>query len=352
MAERNPLTCHYGTTQGRIKPSVFRCLDGEHVYVLGNEFQIPEDVGLGDYVQISQELDLTGIHVLKIDLGFWQPKDLPIRRDIGGHAGDPDYVPTASLIRSNVFPQAMFPTRIGIPTTWSKTRQPYFIQANSILRVEVNGVPEDINFIAAAPPVGYSAHAVADIINAQAINFSASVEDYPADPYIHLVGTGTGYPNTIEVVQASLNPLEDANSVLAFYQKTAEILAADTAIYGGDNLSAIQGIDCHFTQNDLLKLIKIENASITENNGYNRIVHVLNESTAILQTPIEAEAAGFTAHLVGVMWQFKIVIDSWVGYETTFWPGAKILSNDVGVNVSKLTGVHPVTFRLELIETI
>jgi hypothetical protein len=349
MAERNPLTNRFGLSQGRLKPSTFRCLDGgEYAFILGDELQNPVDVNIGDNILVKQDLDLTGVDVIRVDLGFLQPLTMPEARDVAGHNPGTGYIYTASLVKANVFPASLFPERIGHPKTFNAIKQPYAIVAGSTLRVAIDGVNEDIVFAVGGSK---TAQEVVTVINGLATNFTASVENSPADPYILLTADGSNYPENIEVVTIPGNPDLDANTELGFYQKVARPLASNTAIYGGDNLSAISGVDCLFTTADLYKPIEITGAVNVSNNGYNRVIHILsNGSIGVLEDEVIAEGPGFSAELIGALWKFSILVGTWTGFSTTFWRGAQILSNDIAVNVSKMTGTNTVTFKLELIQ--
>lgn len=82
MSDLNPFVAKYGISQGRIKPRFYTPTDGEYVFVLGSEDPDMYDMKVGDYVEVHQDLDMTGINLIRLDTGFIQPESMPDRRDI------------------------------------------------------------------------------------------------------------------------------------------------------------------------------------------------------------------------------------------------------------------------------
>jgi hypothetical protein len=126
----------------------------------------------------------------------------------------------------------------------------------------------------------------------------------------------------------------------------------DTRVfYGGDDLSAIIAPDADFTAADAELPIRITGASHPGNNFVNFISSVQSASLAILRYAVVDEPVGFDAVILGALWKAEILIDDVMQFSVIGERDKTTLTNDIAVNVSKLTGTHKVGFRLELVTT-
>lgn len=120
--------------------------------------------------------------------------------------------------------------------------------------------------------------------------------------------------------------------------------------YGADDLSAIVALDADFVASDAGLHLEISGCTThPANNGTNYIESVQSPTLAILKHPILEEPVGFDAKLYGAAWKMSILVDDAVQFSTLGQRGKKVLTNDVAVNVSKLSGTHKLAFRLELV---
>lgn len=122
--------------------------------------------------------------------------------------------------------------------------------------------------------------------------------------------------------------------------------------YGGDNLSAIIAPDGALTDADAGLPIKIYNAVNPINNFVNFITTVQSSEVATLRYAIVDEGPGFDAAIVGAEWRATVYVDSTVQYTIVPERGRALYTHDIAVNVSKLTGMHRLGFKLELLPDV
>jgi hypothetical protein len=122
--------------------------------------------------------------------------------------------------------------------------------------------------------------------------------------------------------------------------------------YGGDDLSAIIAPDGNFTEADAGLPLRIAGATNPINNFVNFITSVQDSNTAILKYGVASEGPGFDAFIVGALWKAEVRIDTTLCYSHTPDNGKKLLTNDIAVNVSKLSGVHRVKFAISLVSAL
>lgn len=122
--------------------------------------------------------------------------------------------------------------------------------------------------------------------------------------------------------------------------------------YGGDDLSAIIAPDGNFTEEDAGLPLRIQGASEPLNNFVNFISSVQSATTAILKYGVVSEGPGFDAYIVGALWKMEVRIDDTLCYTHTPANGKQLLTNDIAVNVSKLSGDHRVKFAMSLVSAL
>ena len=76
--ELDAFTCRLGLGQGRIQPTTVSPAAGEFVFVLGeDEPGCKFEFTPGDYAVIVQDMDLSGVDLIRAQLIFRVPGDLP-----------------------------------------------------------------------------------------------------------------------------------------------------------------------------------------------------------------------------------------------------------------------------------
>ena len=349
----NPFVHKYAYTQGRLRPTGWTPVDGEYVYVLGDEDLASYTLKFDDYIYIRQELDLTDINYLRVNSRIVQPT-MPVARNVAQNGSG---VYTATLQRGHIIESLdlrtnAFATMVH-PGSETELREPYNILADSVLRIEVDGGGDvDIQFPSSPPVLTLTAADVVGIINnALTVAGSAALAQVGADttdPTVVVTADGVGNTATFEVKEYP-GPEADANARLGFFKKTAEALATDTKIYGGDDLSAIIAPDGAFTQDDVGQPLVVSGATTAvSNNVMNHIAAVLSPTRAVLRIGIEDEPAGFDAFIRSCLWELSVHVDDEEIVAKRVRSGRVVDTDDIGANVSKLSGLHEVLFRLQL----
>ena len=350
MAQNNPFIHAYGARQGRIQPTGWTPTDGEYVYVLGDEDLASYDFRFTDYVEVSQDLDLTGVNMLRVDSRIVQPT-MVVTRNVAINAA---LASTATLKRGEILESLNLRTNsLAVqvnPGSETQLKEPFNILAGSYLRVEVDGGGDvDIQFPASPPVLALTAAEVVARINTGlgATAALAQVGHDTTDPSVIITADSTGMLATFEVKDY---PGLDANDQLGFFQKTARPISTDTAIYGGDDLSAILAPDANFAAVDIGLPLKIIGATTDpDNNSTNRIAAVLNATTATLCTQITNEPVGFDANILASLWAISLHVSGTEVFSKQVSSNKTVDTDDIAANVSKLTGTHEVLFRLQLL---
>lgn len=329
------LIAYYGTQQGRISPTRFPPTDGAYAYTLGSDHEaLPINAEPGDYIQIEQSIDLTGINVLRFNSRLAQAFNAPTGASFPSCTIQRTEVTEIYDWRTQAYGTAVHP---AVQTT---VGEPYDVIDNSVLRVSVDGTPQDI--ILSAVTDLLTAAQVVSRINAAITGAVAQIGPNADDPTVILSANSTGRSATIEVLSHAL-PAGDANDRLFFYQKAT----APTAVYGGDDLSAIISPTDAFTSSLIGQQLSISGAA-PANNGSHHVIGVPTPRIAIVGSALTTEGAGFTCTSPTLRWQASVAIDGTPQLTITPEPATPLRSNDFAVNVSKLSGSHTVRFRWEL----
>jgi len=78
MAELSPFELRLGTGQGRIRPAHGAPASGSYAFVLGDDDELRlAKFAAGDYAQVVQDVDLTGLDFVRAVLGFRAPAEAP-----------------------------------------------------------------------------------------------------------------------------------------------------------------------------------------------------------------------------------------------------------------------------------
>jgi len=154
-------------------------------------------------------------------------------------------------------------------------------------------------------------------------------------------------PSIVPLAMAITSPRVMVGDVLNFWDPTKPL---------GDTLLAVisNTVDA-FTNLDLHRIIRVAGATNPGNNGDKRVTGTLSPQIAIVDAGIVADENPLgggtgTASLVGARWRASITV---AGVERAFvveYPGRDVIRVDLQAHVSKLAGVQPVRFRLELQE--
>lgn len=337
--EKDPLTYAYGAQQGRVPLSI-TVFNKSHAYVLGHETLQDFPYRHGDYVELIQNVDLGSTPLLTFAADIMQP-DLPTERTVSGHYVGETWVPTAYLWRGNAF-------GAFAPFVYSQIYAPFSIGAGDTLRVRINNgsglVTKDVVFVGG----DYSASELVAELNSK-LDGEAVASVYGTDldySRVKIAAVGTGNTASIEIRSAVGS---DANDHLDFHKKIGSVPYPDTAFYGGDDLTLLVAPHGNFTAADVNQPLSITGASNPFNNTCTSIIKVLSATQVLLADSLFAETAGFAAVIPGCLWEFSVLIDTWKALSIIRPPSRRVYANNFSVNVSKLTGTHPVTFRLELI---
>jgi hypothetical protein len=330
MAEKTPLSYDYSIGQGRLEPTVVNTFDGKWMYILGHVAQIPYDLLYGDYIEISQDLDLTSINTVWASANIIQPNIQAGRSLVD-----------AELKRSEVLP-------VSQPTTYSKIVGHFNIPAGSKLRIEVDGTGDvDAEFTTGGI---YTAAEAATIIDAAITgsNGESYASGDSGSEVVYIRSKSTGIGATIEV-KTYPGPGDDANDRMDFHKKVARPLVTDTKIYGGDDLSAIIAAGANFTEADIGLPVQISGAATPGNNFVNHIAGIVDSETAILKYSIVDEPPGFSAVIASSLWKFSLHIDSWEAASVLLDRSRELMTTDIAANVSKIETTATVKLRMELL---
>jgi hypothetical protein len=152
-------------------------------------------------------------------------------------------------------------------------------------------------------------------------------------------------------MDATLSPPAELDELTGNFLNSATLdgVYGTRIAYGGDDLSAIIAPDANFTEADSELPVRISGATNPGNNIVNFILSVQSPTLAILQYAVVDEVEGFDAVILGALWKASIRIDDSEVFSTLGERDRKLLTNDIAVNVSKLSGLHKVGFRLELV---
>lgn len=336
MAEYNGLQFQYGRKQGRLKTKGFTPTDGLYAYVLGSEDIDSVELETGDYVEISQSIDLTSTNVIRVDSKILQPT-MPEERVVVGLSLKKTEVLSHYDWWTGLYAKAIHPAAV------TSREANYVIPENTRLRVSVNGgADQDILFPAEESEL--TASEVVDIINAQITGAQAKTTSDGTK--VILAGTGTGRYATLEIkkVGAGWFDDEDANSYLRFRDTSYSVVN-----YGGDDSSALVSLTDYFAESDIGLLTNIDGATNPSNNAQRYIIAVPDAKTAVLSDNAVTEVAGFTTTIYGALWRAIVYIDSDEATSVIVSSDKSVTTNDLCANVSKVTGSHQVTFRLELL---
>lgn len=332
MSNRNPLVAYQGEVQGRMVPlTSYGPVDGAYVYVLGSETLQVHDYAEGAFVAIDQDLDMSGIDVIRFAFGMKQPSTMPEERVISGNPA------SATLRASGVYPDFH-------PFVVSKVKSSFKVPKGAKLVVEVDGGGNQTVVFPETPSTGHTPGGLCGILNAQLTGAAASITGDEDDPTVTLTAASQGAGASLEVKDYG-GPEGDANDNIAFSQK----VGSPSAYYGRDALYAIIAPDGALTQADVGRTVELNGCTTAANNMCNRIMAVLDDGvTGILHYQVAAEAAGFTAKLLGYLWTMSVSIDDQIYWQSEFFRGCDVKTEDLAINVSKLSGTHKLTFRLEL----
>ena len=123
----------------------------------------------------------------------------------------------------------------------------------------------------------------------------------------------------------------------------------------GDTLMSITSTVDTFVHNDLHRIVRIAGATNGGNNGDKRITGIIDARNAVLDDGIVASenplgAGSGTATLIGARWKASIRVAGTERAHVTERVGVENRRFDLMAHVSKVVGVQPVVFRLELVE--
>lgn len=340
MGEATPFKATYSYKQGRIEPASFITTDGAYAYVLGSELNLTHKFSADDEVAIAQTLDLTDIQVLRMAARVVQPT-IPVSQDLTGVVSlKQGAVLEWQDLRLSTSTTSVYDAEIhaGVQT---RIPEPYSFPAGRKLRVAVDGGGDQDLTIGAG---SYTAALLAGTLTSALAGAQAKVGLDTSAPNVIITSNSVGASSSIEVKDYTPNPLVDANDHLLFSQK-------DPAgpFYGADDLSAVLLSSGTFSSANLGQPLVVSGATNPANNQTSRIIALPNSTMGILSKTVVTESAGFTARLRGAHWEFHVLIDSVSAFSVTPESNRTIRSNDIGINVSKLSGSHEVKLQWKLV---
>jgi hypothetical protein len=314
VTSRNPFLYRFGTTQGRTSQLVnFTPTDGDFAYVVGSDQAADFEMSIGDFIDLFQDLDLTGVNLVTFDLGWVQPLNLPQRRDIA--AG-------ATLKRSEVTVSAPAKLEAGI-------FEPYVLSDGQTLLISIDG--------GGAQTVTFNTADFVNIAQAAAEEVAAVIDDDLTPGTSSLNPNGTKVRIESETVGTSSTVEVTGGTATAAFDFPVGVKT------GGDDLSAIVAPVANFTERDVGQTVTIAGTD-------NQIIAIVSPTTAVLRDQISTTPTGFTAILQGAVWEAQVwTRTSDLLLTHTFPLGTVYSSDDFKINVSKLTGLHEVKFRLEAV---
>lgn len=410
MTDYNPFIYKYGFTEGRLQPSGYPPQDEAHVFVLGSEDGQSHYLRSRDFVEVYQDVDLTSYSFVKLAAGIWQPSAMPRPRSVSGspataslkhtevlfrghpsltaEAFDPYSIHTGDALVYSVDGGApivvtFLPADEGIYTADELTGllNPKLTNASvsavgqvdrrqiklsgasegrlATLRVTGGTLCNTLRFPLGSLVRLISGNVLDSMTHSTAVvhlvNGAFTVAD---EGKILKISSSTQNSNGYRFITSVLGAQDVVVSPPPANDETGNFLSGTDGVYqprtayGGDDLSAIIAPEGDFSEADVGLPIKIAGASHPINNFVNFITSVQSPSLAILRFGVVTETPGFDAYVLGALWDFEIRIDDTLCYSASGEHGKLLLTNDIAVNVSKLTGEHRVRFRLVLSTTL
>lgn len=186
----------------------------------------------------------------------------------------------------------------------------------------------------------------ADVDRVLKVRGATTDPDHPDNPnnVDYIIGAVAG-PTEVTLIPAPAFAFTGSFMVAATFDGVYDT----RTFYGGDALSALVAPAGAFTAADCWLPVQISGAANGSNNGINQIINVPSSTVVVLRDAVVSESAGFTAHIIGALWQVSVLIDDEVEYTLTAERGRPLYTQDMGVSVSKLSGIHKVAFRLQLL---
>jgi hypothetical protein len=331
--EKSGYLIEAGTKQGRLAPasSSYKTPDGAYCFVLGSTSQQEISASLNDGLVLSQDFEFDGsFNLLSLDAQWLQSLDLPVRRDLAGHTANSVWVHTATLKRHEVYGTHQ-------PVARAALSGPYTFPAGTwYLAVKIDGGPEqDV-------PITAGSYTLAELVTEinENLSLGVAIETDPENVLLNTLGIrspSSGLAATVEVC-AYGTPAEDANTLLNFPVRV---------VYGGDNLSALEAPDANLADYEVGDTVTIGSSALGNNGDYT--IFARDGELLFLNPELTAsETGGFTAFLQARRWRLRLLIDSVVIYEHVFELGEVVRTEDLAINVSKLSGTHNVAIAIDL----
>ena len=300
---------------------------GNFLYAMGSDRLPAPDfyLELNDEVAVNQDVDLTGVRYVRANLRGRQPLAMPRQVNIGTAIAPG----TVTLQRGGFFATSGLHARRSIGaadamvTYWANALG----AAGTAVRVaHVSIDPTPVLSVAVAGnDITVFLRTVAAVVTSTAAQVAAAVNASAAASA--LVTASSAVPGALVAVVGAMGAL---------------VLSAD------DLSGVVTSVD-FFTEAHVGQTLRVSGSG-AGNNADRLIVTVLTPRQAILSSNVVTEGAGFTAVLVGYVWEGAILIDGAVRASIREVRGRDITRTDLAAHTSKLAGVHNVAFRYRLVE--
>jgi hypothetical protein len=152
----------------------------------------------------------------------------------------------------------------------------------------------------------------------------------------------------VKLIVADARYVQPSDMPIARDISSGATLKRGSVINAGDDLSAIVAPNANFTFHDVRRPMLVDGAVDAFNNTLNRIMGLVDQSTAVLFKPVHNEVTGFTATMRAALWELSITVDYNKIVSIRLGPGSDWTTDELSANVSKISGLLRVGLRLEL----
>jgi len=412
MIELSPFVYKYQLYEGRLLPTEYTPQDELYSFILGSEQPEVHLLHEEDYVEVYQNMNLTGVYMIRPSAGFLQPDGMP----------DPRVITGSPLLQRGGL---LFN---GHPKLVAEAIDIYRIEdTGDNLKYKVDGGSTITVTFSPAESGLYTAPELVSLMNPKLTNATASAVGPEAQQQLQLEASSSGstarlqvvggtmcntfqFPNGPLVREVTGNALDymtkstatvhlengafssaDVGKILQISHSLSNnngrrfitgcfdvknitvspspnndegpsnfmLAAASDGVYsprvayGADDLSGMKTSTDFFTVDDWGLPVLISGAMHEVNNGGNRIDSVQEvtgaPNVALLHNGVTGEGSGFTAKVLGARWKCHVTVDNTSYFSYIPVKGRTSMTNDIAVNVSKLSGTHRIGFKMELL---
>jgi hypothetical protein len=336
MPETSPLRIDFGDSQGRLRPSegLMAPTDGRWVYTVGDEHLQEVSAHAPQVAEVSTSIDFTGsFKALQLDMRWQQALTMPVDKILSGAGSSLKFREVFGAKRPVVKANLQGPYVFPVVASGSYT-----------LSVSIDGGPEQLITISASDAKS-TTHTLAELIEEinKTLTGGEAFNTDTSDLTLATLGirsASSGYQASVTIGTVVS---DDANAYIEF---------PTMPTYGGDVLSALVAPTTVVEDHEVGATVAITGSTV--GNDGNREVMAKTEIAGVpalvLYPPLVAsESSDFVAALHGCSWRLQVGIDSVPLYSRLLAPGETVRTNDIVLNVSKLSGTHIVSVWIELV---